>query len=221
MKAIIYKEWIKIRMAFFTLLLIGIIVLTIVFLKVRHDVLFVDAVNFWYSFLIRGVPYYTLLKYLPVVSGLGIAVVQYFPETVDKRIKLTFHLPVDENKILISMHAFGAACLLSLFLIFFVIFTAASSYFFPSDIFVPSLISIVPWFLGGIATYFVTALVLLEPVWKFRGLFFLIGAGYITFFYQSSVIGAYKPILISLFIQTAFLSIVVLFSGYRFRKGEM
>ncbi|MCX6328127.1 MAG: hypothetical protein NTZ85_01250 [Bacteroidia bacterium] len=221
MKSIIYKEWIKIKGTFLAFLVLGLIALTIVFLRVRHDILFVDAANYWYSFLFRGSPYYMLLKYLPAVAGLGIAIAQYFPETVDKRIKLTFHLPVEENEILIMMHAFGAATIISMFLFFFLIFIAGSSLFFPSDIIIPSLISIVPWFLGGVAIYFMVSLILLEPIWLYRGLFAIIGGGFITFFYINASIGGYKPIIVSLLLLTALSSIVVLFTGYRFRKGEM
>jgi hypothetical protein len=221
MRSIIYKEWIKIRWTFLAFLVLGIVALAIMFLKVRHDILFVDAVNYWYSFLFRGYPYFSLLKFLPLVAGLGIALAQYFPETVSKRIKLTFHLPVRENEILLKMHAFGAGCIIGMFLFFFLIFVAGSFIYFPSEIIRPSLITIAPWFLGGLATYFITALVLLEPIWLYRGLYTVVGAGFITFFYSYGAIGAYKPVLLSLAILTLLLSIVVLFSGYRFRKGEM
>jgi hypothetical protein len=221
MKSIIYKEWIKIKWAFFACLALGIIALSVIFLKVRHDIIFVDAVNFWYSFLFRGYPYFTLLKFLPFVAGLGIAIAQYIPETVNRRIKLTFHLPVNENSILLKMHAYGAACLTVMFLFFFLVFFAGSSIFFPSDIIIPSVITIVPWFLGGLATYFVVAFILLEPIWLYRGLSSIVGGGFITFFYMNAGIGGYKPIIFSLFLLTALLSIAILFSGYRFRKGEM
>lgn len=221
MKSIIYKEWIKIRWALAGFLALGLAALAVMFLKVRHDILFVDAVNYWYSFLFRGFPYYTLLRFLPFVTGLGIAVAQYFPETVNKRIKLTFHLPVRENEILLKMHAFGLACILALFIILFIVFIAASSVFFPSDIVNPSVASIIPWFLGGLATYFFSALVLLEPVWLYRALFTLTGAGFVSMFYTSAVIGGYSKVLLSLFLLTILSGMVILFSGYRFRKGEM
>jgi hypothetical protein len=221
MKSIIYKEWIKIRWALLAFLIIGIIALSVVLLRVRHDILFVDAANYWYSFLFRGSPYYMLLKFLPFLAGLGIAVAQYFPETVNKRIKLTFHLPVRENEILIKMHSFGAICLITEFIILLLVFIMGSSIFFPSDIIIPSLISILPWFLGGIAAYFIVALILLEPIWLYRGLFTIIGGGFITFFYLNGVIGAYKPVLLILLLLTLLSNILVLFSGYRFRKGEM
>jgi hypothetical protein len=158
---------------------------------------------------------------MPFVFGLAIALAQYFPETVNKRIKLTFHLPVYENEILIRMHAFGAACLAVLFLVFFLVFIAGSSLFFPSEIIWPSVVTITPWFLGGLATYFISALILLEPIWLYRGLYSVVGGGFITFYYSSASIGGYEPILVSLFLLTGLSSIVILFSGYRFRKGEM
>jgi hypothetical protein len=220
-KAIIYKEWIKIRLIAFVVLGLSLLALAYIFLKVRHDILFADAVNYWYSFLFKGYTYFGILKFLPFAAGLGFAIAQYFPETVNKRIKLTFHLPVSENGILIMMHAFGTIVLLSIFLIILGLFTVGSALFFPSNIIIPSLITMSPWFLGGMATYFFVALILLEPVWVYRGLFAIVGAGFITVFYASAAIGAFRPVLLPLAIITLLLSCVVLFSGYRFRKGEM
>ena len=221
MKSIFYKEWIKIKWTFLAFLVLGIVGHTIMFLKVRHDILFVDAVNYWYSFLFRGYPYFSILKFLPLVAGLGIAIAQYFPETLNKRIKLTFHLPVGENEILLKMHAFGASSLTAMFVFFFVIFVSGSYIYFPAEIIKPSLLTITPWFLGGLATYFITALILLEPIWLYRGLYMVTGAGFIAFFYMYGTIGAYKPVIISLAVLTLLISTGVLFSGYRFRKGEM
>ena len=78
-----------------------------------------------------------------------------------------------------------------------------------------------PWFLGGVATYFLVALILLEPMWIYRGLYTVVAAGFITVFYSGASIGAFSPVLLPLAVITLLLSNVVLFSGYRFRKGEM
>ncbi len=220
-KSIVYKEWIKIRLVVWIALGLSIIALVNIFLKVRHDILFVDAANYWYSFLFRGSTYFSILKFLPFVAGLAVAVAQYFPETVNKRIKLTFHLPVSENGVLISMHFFGALVLAGHLLIILGFFTAGSAIFFPGNIIRASLLTMLPWFLGGIATYFLVALVLLEPMWIYRGLYAAVAAGMVTIFYSGAAIGAFKPVLLPLALITLLLSCVVLFSGYRFRKGEM
>lgn len=221
LKSILYKEWIKIRLIVIIALGISVLALINIFLKVRHDILFVDAANYWYSFLFRGFTYFGILKFLPFAIGLGVAIAQYFPETVNKRIKLTFHLPVSENGVLIKMHAFGAGILLALYAVIFLVFVFGSAIFFPHNIIEASLLTLSPWFLGGLATYFLVALILLEPIWIYRGLYTIVAAGFITIFYISASIGAYQPILWLLAIITLSLSCAVLFSGFRFRKGEM
>jgi hypothetical protein len=71
------------------------------------------------------------------------------------------------------------------------------------------------------ATYFLVALILLEPMWIFRGLYAAVAAGFVTIFFTGASIGAFSPVLLPLTLITLVLSCVVLFSGYRFRKGEM
>ena len=119
------------------------------------------------------------------------------------------------------MHTFGALVILTVFLVVLALFTAGSAIFFPSNIIRASLLTMMPWFLGGMATYFLVALILLEPMWIFRGLYTAVAAGFVTVFYTSASIGAFKPVLMPLALITLLLSLVVLFSGYRFRKGEM
>lgn len=220
-KSLIYKEWIKIRLVVYASLILGLLALINIFLKVRHDILFVDAANYWYSFLFRGTTYFAILKFLPFIIGAGVAVAQYFPETVNKRIKLTFHLPYNENGLLIRMHSFGAAVLAGLFATFIVLFIAGSSIFLPSEIIEASLLTLAPWFLGGFATYFLLALILLEPLWLYRAFYSVVAAGFVTLFFARATIGGFAPILWALVTITALLSCAVLFSGYRFRKGEM
>jgi hypothetical protein len=168
-----------------------------------------------------GTPYFSFLKFMPIISALAISIAQYFPEIVDKRIKLTFHLPINENKILTTMMLFGTISLLAGYLILLTIFYGFSTLFFPSDIVVPALISITPWFLSGFAAYYFVALIVLEPVWKYRFFYIVVAALFLPLFFESAAIGSYAPANLVLFILVIFLSISLLFSGYRFRKGEM
>lgn len=220
-ESIIYKEWLKTRWTLFVFTILGILILVNIFLQVRHDILFIGATEFWYGILFKGYNYGSLLKFIPFLTGLSIAIAQYFPETVNSRIKLTFHLPINENKILMGIHAYGLFCLLIIFSTFISIFLILSSIYFPSEIINSILITITPWFIGGISTYFMCALILLEPVWKYKVLYALVVYGYVSLYYLKSSIGAYAPALLSLLLVTLLSSIVVLFSGYRIRKGEM
>ena len=46
LKSLIYKEWIKIRLVVWIALGLSLVALINIFLKVRHDILFVDAANY-------------------------------------------------------------------------------------------------------------------------------------------------------------------------------
>ncbi|QIA07949.1 hypothetical protein [Draconibacterium halophilum] len=222
-KSIIYKEWLKIRWVTTIYAALGVLVVGNIFLKVQHDFVFNETANYWYSILFQGHQFfaYSLFKFVPVAGGLAIALAQYFPETVNKRIKLTFHLPVNENKVLLIMILFGAFCLFAIGTVIVLLFAALSLAYFPAEIIQASLISVAPWFLCGFVVYFFTALIVLEPVWKYRFLYLLVAATFVPIYLQTATTGAYYPALPLLIVFAVLLSFVLLFSGYRFRKGEM
>ena len=222
-KSILNKEWIKIRWFAIIYAALGVLVVGNIFLKVQHDFEFSKAANYWYSILFLGNQFYeySLFKFVPLLGALAIALAQYFPETVNKRIKLTFHLPVNENKALLVMVLFGAFCLFAIAAIQVLLFTGLSLLYFPAEIIQSALISVAPWFLCGFAVYFLSALIVLEPVWKYRFLYLLVAVTFVPIYLQSAASRAYSPALPLLIIFAVLLSVALLFSGYRFRKGEM
>jgi hypothetical protein len=220
-KSVIYKEWLKIRWFLIGFTVIGLLGTGYLFLVVMRGFTFSGGKNVWYNFLFMGYQYFGYLKYIPLVGGLLIAIAQYFPETINKRIKLSFHLPIKENKILLMMHAFGFGSLLTAYLLIFAVFVSFSVTFFPSQIVYDAIISVFPWFLAGITAYFLVALIVLEPVWMYRFFYTIVGGFVITMYIKSSVAAAYAPANPGLLILTMLLSIALLFSAYRFRKGEM
>ncbi len=220
-KSVIYKEWLKIRWFLIGYAALGIVAVGYIFLKVQHDVAFMEGKNYWYSILFQGLQYFGYLKFLPLAGALAIGIAQYFPETVNKRIKLTFHLPLKENKILLMMHAFGTGSLMAVYLLIFTIFYIMSNIFFPAEMINDAIITIIPWFLAGLTTYFMIALIVLEPIWKYRAFYFVISAFFITLYLAQAKTAGYAPANPILFILTAGSGIALIFSAYRFRKGEM
>jgi hypothetical protein len=220
-KGIIFKEWIKLRWFLILYAMFALLVMGYVFLKVRHDMLFNEPKSYWYSVLFQGYQFFRFLKFVPLAGGILVAVAQFFPETVNKRIKLTFHLPRKENAMLLTMIGFGTASLLVVYLIVFGLFILGSAHFFPAEITLAASVTLVPWFLSGLAAYFLGALVILEPVWLYRFLYFAAAGAFLPFFLKAGVSGSYLPLLLPLAVIVALLSISLLFSGYRFRKGEM
>ena len=219
-KSLIYKEWIKTRWFMAGYLLLGIIAVGLLFLDVQHDFKFSGANNIWNSILFQYYPYYSTFKFIPLVGGIILGISQYFPETVEKRIKLTYHLPVNENKILLQMMSYGSIILLSCFAILFLIFWTISSQYFPKEIVNDAIVSILPWFLAGFTSYYLIGLIVLEPIWRYRFLYIIVSAFFISIYLRQAINAAYQPMNAFLIVSTAVSSIVLIFSGYRFRKGE-
>jgi len=220
-KSVFYKEWLKTRWFIVGYTLLGVLGIGYLFLALRHNFAFSGGKNVWNAVLFQGYQFYGLFKYVPLVGGLTIAIAQYLPETVNKRLKLTFHLPLAANKILLLMQAFGAGSLLISFLIFCGLFTGFSLIYFPIEMVTDSVVTILPWLLAGFAVYFIVALVVLEPNRVFRFFYSLVGGFFLTIYFASSATAAYAPVNSGLVVLTAFLSIALVFPAYRFRKGAM
>ena len=201
--------------------LLGILCICYLFLALKHNFAFTGSKNVWNATLFQGYQFYSIFKYVPLVGGLTIAIAQYLPETVNKRLKLTFHLPLAENNGLLLMQAFGVGCLLISFLIFGGLFTGFSLIYFPIEIVADVVITILPWLLTGFAAYFMAALVVLEPNRVFRFFYSLVGGFFLTIYFASAGTAAYGPANSGLLVLTALLSLAFVFPAYRFRKGEM
>lgn len=219
-KSLLYKEWLKTRWFIAGFLLLGVLAVGLIFLKVQHDFKFYEGKNYWNNILFLGFKYYSSFKFIPLLGGIIMGISQFFPETVEKRIKLTFHLPVDENKLLLQMMVYGTLALSAVYGLLSFILLILSNLFFPQEIVIGTLNSILPWLLSGYAAYFLIALIVLEPLWKYRFFYILISGFYSTLYLKVAMTGAYVPMNIILALLTIALSISLLFSAYRFRKGE-
>ncbi len=220
-KSVIYKEWLKTRWLLIALTLLGVLAMGIIFLKVQHAITFNGANQYWYLLLFQNLQYFKTVKFIPVVIGLLTALAQYIPEISSKRIKLTFHLPINENKIMLMMLAYGIFSLLISFAILFVVFIIVSNNFLPSEIVKTGVISVIPWYLAGFAAYFMGGLITLEAIWKYRVFYILASAAFIVFFFEPAIAGAYATLNVKLAVLTLLISLSLTFSAYRFRKGEM
>lgn len=221
LQSIIYKEWIKTRWFLLALTILGLLAVGNIFLKVQHNITFNEAHKYWYLVLFQNQKYFSGLRFIPVVIGVGIALVQYIPEITAKRIKLTFHLPLNENRALLMMLGYGVVVLLLCFALIFVVFLLLSQHFFAREIVHAAIVSVIPWFLAGFAGYFLGGLVVLEAIWKYRVAYFLASAAFILFFFERGLAGAYAPLNWKLAVLTLLISLSLTFSAYRFRKGEM
>ena len=218
-KSLFYKEWLKVHWFLILIALIGIVVIGYIFLALKHSFAFSGARNIWSTILFQGFQYFKIFKFVPLAGGLVFSLAQYLPEITNKRIKLSFHAPLQENKVLLIMQAFGASCLFILFLFLVVLFGLLGSVYLPVEVVSASIITILPWTLAGLSAYFLVAFIVLEPAWIFRFFYSLFGASFISMHFIQAGIESYRPVILSLFLMCILISTAVLFSGYRLRKG--
>jgi hypothetical protein len=220
-KFIIYKEWLKIRLFLFGYIIFGILGIGYLYLTLKHSFAFTGGRNVWSLMLFQNQRFYNYLKFVPLAGGVFLSFAQYLPEAINKRLKLTFHLPLDENKVIMLMQSFGAGCLMIAFLIFFGLFAGFSLVYFPTQMVADSFSTILPWILAGFSGYFFTSLIILEPGWIFKLCYSLTGVFFLSIYFNSAETAAYGPANFGLFVLTCCLSVTILFSAYRFRKGGM
>ncbi|MCD6234455.1 MAG: hypothetical protein J7K63_05415 [Candidatus Marinimicrobia bacterium] len=218
-KNIFYKEWLKIRWAYLAMGLLFAGAIIYVFASVGHSYKFYEAASYWYNIIFRGVKFYTTLRYLPLLAGLVVAAVQFVPEIQRKRIKLTFHLPVDEYNVLLVMAGIGFVSLLAMFGVYSLVFLLVGYTYFPAEIVHSAFLTTVPWYLLGLTAYSLASYVILEPLWKRRIFYILFAVGFGKLFLYGWFYNIYDRVLIGMLILTILLSVSVIYSGHRFKKG--
>ena len=220
-KAIIYKEWLKIRWCYIGMAAVTLFVLFYLHLKLTHDLKFSEATSYWYFVIFRGVKFYLQFKYIPFLAGLVVAFTQFIPEINMKRLKLTLHLPMRENKILVQMMSVGVVSLLLLFLVAILVLSIITLNFFPIEMLGSVLLTTFPWFLAGLVAYFAVSMIILEPLWIRRILLILISYGFINSLFKSYWYNLYTDSLPIFILLGLFFCTSILLSAHRFRKGVM
>jgi hypothetical protein len=218
-KSLAYKEWIKIRWAYAVSFAVGIIVLLVIYLNMRAVVEFNNANIVWNYIVFKNYMFFAQFEFIPLLIALVIAVAQFFPEIQNLRLKLTLHLPLKENTVLIFLLTFGFVLLLLQYIIFTVGLILISVKFFPAEITYAMLISVIPWFLAGLAVYFLTAVVMVEQLWLRRIIIALFGFGFVDILMTGDAYGQYIYVIPYFTIFTLLLGYLIILSGFRFKRG--
>ena len=94
-RSIFYKEYLKLRLYWCLFLVAHMGVVVYLLLALRSTLMASGVVETWATMIGRDVLMVNQLMYLPLVTGVVIALCQWLPEMQVKRIRLTLHLPVD------------------------------------------------------------------------------------------------------------------------------
>lgn len=216
-RSLYFKEWLKIRWTFAAMSALSFLALVYILLNLSHTFELNGAAAFWEFVIYKRLPLGADLIYLPLISGLLVAIVQFYPEITNGRLKLTLHLPVNENSILMHMVIFSFILLTILFGLIIAAFAFIISIYFPSEVVSINILILIPVFVSGLITYTLTVAVMTEPVWKRRVPLIIFSAGIISvFFTVNDATTVYN--IFSLVLTVASLSAILL-SGYHYKRG--
>jgi len=218
-KSIIYKEWIKTRsvVAIIVVIFLGVGIYSL--MKVNESIRLMGIVLIWETAVQKDPVLFSYFEYLPLLAGVLLAITQYIPELHLKRLKLTLHLPMNENKILLTMLLYGIVVIGILLFVSLPLLMWGLSQHFPKEIVCASFQQTLPWFLAGLAAYVITSWVCLEPQWKQRILNIIPGLIFLSLFFLDAKSGTYAffvPYLIGAIIISFFFSF---YSTARFKEG--
>jgi hypothetical protein len=138
---------------------------------------------------------------------------------VTSRLKLSLHLPVRENSIVLQMLAVGLLAVAALLLVTIVLLSAISLFYFPSQILRSALLTTAPWFLAGLVGYLGLSAVIIEPRWVRRVFLLIISYGVIDSLLLAVNYETFILLLPSATVVAACFTLAIVFTGYRFRRG--
>ncbi|MDR0833989.1 MAG: hypothetical protein LBN93_07410 [Candidatus Symbiothrix sp.] len=192
-KSLVYKEWIKTRSVIGVLFLIFLGVGIYSFMHISADIRLLGLVNLWEEAIQKDPAMFPYFKYLPLLAGVLLAITQYVPELQFKRLKLTLHLPLKDDTIVLTMLLYGFGVVLLLSFVTLALLLLGLSRRFPAEIVGTTFQQLLPWFLAGPAAYLIASWICLEPQWKQRILNIIPGIIALSFFFLRAKSGAYQP----------------------------
>lgn len=220
-KALFYKEWIKTRRI---VLLAGIAfagVIAYCFINTGQVFRVEGPIQAWGNIILKDMnvlPPFT--QWLPILVAVAVALTQYIPEMVNKRLKLTLHLPLPETRIVSIMLGYGIVVLLSAYIVAYLILIAGLWLYYPGEIIAATVWKSLPWLLAGLAGYALSAWICMEPVWRQRILNAFVSVCILSLFFIGASPGAYAPLMPALVLLVAISYGFPFYSAARFKEGK-
>lgn len=220
MNIIFYKEWIKTR---WYLLLVFVVTLGFAgysMLRINRVAELKGVEHVWEVMILKDVVFVDLLQYVPLLAGLLLALVQFMPEMYHKCLKLTLHLPYSQWRMINSMLLFGLLALAVCFMANYVLMFAYLRSVLAPELYGRILLSALPWYLSGFASYLLFSWICLEPTWRRRIFNLLIALLVLRIFFLAPSAEAYNGFLPWLAGYTLLLGSLSWLSIARFKAGE-
>jgi hypothetical protein len=217
LKPIYFKEFLKIRWLWLTLVALNGLIMAYIYVETRRLFVLDHAEIVWYRVMHLSQIHYSLLKYAPVITGLLLAAIQYLPEMVGERLRLSLHLPVSPHRLIMAHVLVGLTALGLVIALDLSALSLITARFFPAEAVATALWTALPWCLAGVAAYLGVTLALLEPGYRLKLFNLAVAAGVAGLFLLSAAPGGYLFQLAHLAPFLLLLIPAVLLPAYRFR----
>ena len=218
-KAILYKEWIKVRWLLLLISLMYIVTVIFTLVKLNRSFRFAGAVHLWEMIIQKDLVLIDYLKYLPLIGGVLIALGQYVPEMMKRKFKLTLHLPMPPVKPVWTMMVFGLGSLLIINLFVTLVVSGVLQFKLAPEILLAWFQALTPCLLAGLTAYLITTWICIEPVWSQRVMNGIVGGILIYLHFLSAPSGGYRFFVPVLFVIDSLCCLFVFYSVARFRQG--
>lgn len=214
-----YKEWIKTRWFYLVaaLTLLGFSAYNL--LNLSRVIEIKGAEHLWEVAITRDAIFIQNITYLPLLIAVAAAITQFVPEMIQKRLKLTMHLPVSYVSSMFSMLMYGLGALTLLFTVNLAVLYAGVAHFFTTEIVKHIMLTAVEWHLAALIAYPLTAWVVLEPTWKVRVADIFISAAIMRYFFAESQPEAYNKWLLPMVLLVLIFTLLPILSATRFKEG--
>ena len=216
-KSILIKEFIKLKSFWLAALLGNAFLAGYVFMGLRKLFVLDHAELVWYRVIHLGQAYYEPFMYLPLFTGLFLALAQFLPEMKNHRFRISLHLPLVPHLVVLGHVLVGLGAVFVILAVDAMALAFMTGLYFPVEVLGTVLLTAAPWMLAGLTAYLGGALVLLEPSWSLRIFNLAVSAGLTGLMLHRAFPGAYAHILFPLGLLVLVFTPSVLLPAYRFR----
>ncbi|MCW7753552.1 hypothetical protein OOT00_06060 [Desulfobotulus sp. H1] len=218
-QSLFMKEWLKLRWYFTAALLVNLGVCMKIFLDIRQIIHMEHAEMVWYQAIHLHTLFYEPLRYLPLITGLVLATAQFLPEVSGRRMRISLHLPMNQNRMLFLSLLAGILHLAAITGLDILLTGILLFNYFPAEVARASVPTLLPWICAGFLAYLGGVHLLLEPSPSRRIFHAFVFASLTAVHFTGSGYNWLSPVLPFLFMLSVLALPGIFDACRRFRQG--
>ncbi len=220
-KALFFKEWLKLKWPFWSMIGLVILLLVKLALNISYNIRLMEAKNYWYYITVQGWIFYSDFNFIFVFIALVIVTAQFMPEITNDRLKLTLHLPFHEDATLMYMVLYGTVVFSAIYFFTAGLLVGIVSHYFPVQIVRSVCLTMFPWGLAGLVIYWSVAAIFVERIWMKRIFLIIVTTLYVSTLLYNYAYQIYEHTIGYFVLLSALFSISIIYTGHRYRKGVL